>query len=147
MDNIYINIIFNINSLNNEEYFWYEYFHNEYFSRNMRFDNNINNIDWNTYFNNDYYYYYNNSNDYLLNWIQQFINNNNNINNTITTEQYIENINSINEKLEECPICFESSSNYDIIKKCSHKFCNICLSKWLLDNGSTCPICRIELNI
>lgn len=147
MDNIPINIYitFSMNSLYNEQHFWREYFNNEFFNINIYnlYNTTINNINWNTYFFDDYYYY--NSNDNLLNLIQYLINYDNNIS-PITNEQYKENINTINDKLEECPICLESSYNYDIIKKCSHKFCNKCLSNWLLNNGSTCPICRIDLN-
>ena len=43
---------------------------------------------------------------------------------------------------EICPICLSSEINYTTV--CNHKFCNICISEWLLNNN-TCPCCRREL--
>lgn len=125
---------------------WLEYFNNEYFNNNlnMLYDDNTSEINWSNYFFNDYYYYYYyNLNIFLLDTVQNIINNNDVI--TLNYDKYIENIETVNLNLEECPICFESSNSYDIIKKCKHKFCNKCLSKWLLENGHNCPICRLNL--
>lgn len=52
----------------------------------------------------------------------------------------------INEVSIECPICFETHTKYINIKKCSHKFCEQCIKKWLKDHKNTCPVCRVEIS-
>ena len=155
MDNIPNDIIYIelyiINSNNNTNIFfdWYEYWANEYFNR---INNNIielnERINWDNYFLNENFNYYLNVNQFLLNALNNFINENENENQLIpiNSEQYNENTINIKEELDNCPICFEKVDNYQKIIKCQHKFCNNCLQKWLLENNSTCPICRIELN-
>ena len=62
-------------------------------------------------------------------------------------EEYKKNIQKINEKLEECPVCFTSSETTIRIKKCNHVFCEDCIQKWLKDHKNTCPICRVNVTI
>ena len=56
-------------------------------------------------------------------------------------------IEKINEKLEECPVCFTSSETTIKIKRCNHVFCEDCIQKWLKNHKNTCPICRINVII
>lgn len=47
----------------------------------------------------------------------------------------------------ECPICQESFSTEDVIKKtpCGHVFHEECLKKWLENYARSCPLCRLDL--
>ena len=147
--NLYIlNSVSSSSSSSNSILFnWSEYWANEYFNRII---NNIielnERINWNSYFLNENYNYHLNVNEVLLNALNNFINENENQLIPINSEQYNENTINIKEQLDNCPICLEIVDNYQKIIKCEHKFCNNCLKKWLLENNSTCPICRIELN-
>ena len=43
----------------------------------------------------------------------------------------------------ECPICLMEINNDEMcITSCMHKFCNICLIRWLDTETAVCPICR-----
>lgn len=55
---------------------------------------------------------------------------------------------SIGEELD-CPICFESFKDGDIIRalSCQHKFHADCIDNWLLNTSSLCPLCRVDLSI
>lgn len=44
------------------------------------------------------------------------------------------------DKLEPCPICFDTMEVATKINVCSHAFCYDCIYKWLSDH-KTCPIC------
>lgn len=48
---------------------------------------------------------------------------------------------------EPCNICMENYQNNDILKKlpCAHLFHKQCISKWLVDEKTTCPICRQDV--
>ena len=43
----------------------------------------------------------------------------------------------------ECPICIEPIKNPLKLEKCSHYFCNKCISQWMYKN-KTCPCCRSQ---
>ena len=45
-------------------------------------------------------------------------------------------------KQEICSICWSPEVNHTTI--CNHKFCESCISRWLLEHN-TCPNCRTEL--
>ena len=45
-------------------------------------------------------------------------------------------------ELETCSICYES--NVDFLTTCNHKFCNSCITSWLLTNNN-CPLCRKDI--
>ena len=51
----------------------------------------------------------------------------------------------LDDKIDECPICYNSFEKSIKIKKCEHTFCETCITKWLLDNKYTCPTCRIDV--
>ena len=50
-----------------------------------------------------------------------------------------------NEK--DCNICIECfNKGNNIIKlNCSHEFHKDCIKKWLCDNSTKCPVCRVEV--
>ena len=50
-----------------------------------------------------------------------------------------------NEK--DCNICIECFNKGDNIIKlnCSHEFHKDCIKKWLCDNSTKCPVCRVEV--
>jgi hypothetical protein len=50
-----------------------------------------------------------------------------------------------NEK--DCNICIECFNKGNIIIKlnCSHEFHKDCIKKWLCDNSTKCPVCRVEV--
>lgn len=45
-----------------------------------------------------------------------------------------------------CPICYENIKKSKTLEKCSHRFCEECLKKWILINDS-CPICRTDVSV
>lgn len=47
---------------------------------------------------------------------------------------------SIN-KLDECPICYDTTANF-IAEPCGHKCCEKCWNKMFNQNITSCPICR-----
>ncbi len=51
------------------------------------------------------------------------------------------------ESIEECPICTKSIPiNIDNVKTpCGHAFCFSCIIKWIVENSSTCPLCRTNI--
>ena len=51
----------------------------------------------------------------------------------------------LDDKIDECPICYNSFEKSIKIKKCEHTFCESCITKWLLENKYTCPTCRIDV--
>ena len=66
--------------------------------------------------------------------------------NKLTESQYNDSVIKIDKKIDECPICFNSSDNVIKIIKCEHIFCENCIEHWLKDHKNTCPICRINTN-
>jgi hypothetical protein len=65
--------------------------------------------------------------------------------NKLNEEEYSNTTIKSNDKLEECPICFNSSDVSIKIKKCNHMFCESCIHKWLREHKNTCPICRTNV--
>ena len=51
--------------------------------------------------------------------------------------------------MEECPICTKPiPSNIDNVKTpCGHAFCFNCIIKWIVENSSSCPLCRTNIYI
>jgi hypothetical protein len=51
------------------------------------------------------------------------------------------------ESIEECPICIKPIlTNIDNVKTpCGHTFCFSCIIKWIVENNSSCPLCRYIL--
>ena len=50
-----------------------------------------------------------------------------------------------NEK--DCNICIECFNKGDNIVKlnCKHEFHKDCIKKWLCNNSTKCPVCRVEV--
>ena len=50
-----------------------------------------------------------------------------------------------NEK--DCNICIECFNKGNSIVKlnCNHEFHKDCIKKWLCDNSTKCPVCRVEV--
>ena len=65
--------------------------------------------------------------------------------NKLNEEEYMENTVKIHSKLEECPICFNSSETGIKITQCQHVFCEDCIKNWLQKHKNTCPICRTNV--
>ena len=63
----------------------------------------------------------------------------------MSEDEYTNNINNLKEYLDECPICYNSSEQCIVLKKCNHKYCEPCIKKWLTKNKSECPLCRQNL--
>ena len=63
----------------------------------------------------------------------------------ISIEEFNDSIIKLNNKIDECSICYNSSEKSIKIKKCKHTFCETCITKWLLENKYTCPTCRIDV--
>ena len=61
--------------------------------------------------------------------------------NKLTNDEYNNNTEQINEKLEECPICFCESEYKIKLKNCEHMFCEDCIRNWLQNHKNSCPIC------
>ena len=93
--------------------------------------------------------YYDLSNIFFptVNFIERIFNDYIENKNKLNDEEYKKNVEKINEKLEECPVCFTSSETTIKIKKCNHVFCEDCIQKWLKDHKNTCPICRVNVII
>ena len=94
-------------------------------------------------------FYYDLSNTFFptVNFIERIFNDYIENKNKLNDEEYKKNVEKINEKLEECPVCFTSSETTIKIKKCNHVFCEDCIQKWLKDHKNTCPICRVNVII
>eukprot|EP00347_Sterkiella_histriomuscorum_P002074 403369575 len=56
------------------------------------------------------------------------------------SENNLKSLDQIDTKTAICSICFEKSSNSQILK-CNHEFCKECISDWLRKHNK-CPICR-----
>ena len=65
--------------------------------------------------------------------------------NKLNEEEYSNTTIKLHDKLDECPICFNSSDISIKIKKCNHMFCENCIHKWLREHKNTCPICRTNV--
>ena len=64
---------------------------------------------------------------------------------TLTENEYKSIITESFVKIEECPICMNSSEKKIKINNCNHEFCENCIKTWLLKNSITCPLCRTKL--
>ena len=62
--------------------------------------------------------------------------------NRLNNEEFQNSIIKLDEKLEECPICFKESDTTIKILKCNHLFCENCIQSWLIKYKNTCPVCR-----
>ena len=93
--------------------------------------------------------YYDLSNTFFptVNFIERIFNDYIENKNKLNDKEYKKNVEQINEKLKECPVCFTSSETTIKIKKCNHVFCEDCIQKWLKDHKNTCPICRVNVII
>ena len=51
------------------------------------------------------------------------------------------------DKSKDCNICIECFNKGDNIVKlnCNHEFHKDCIKKWLCDNSTKCPVCRVEV--
>lgn len=56
----------------------------------------------------------------------------------------LENILRLNNRTEECPICFNNIANYNSV--CGHNLCHDCWEK-VLSLKKECPICRSQIVI
>lgn len=97
--------------------------------------------------NEETYYDLSNTHFPTVNFIERIFNDYIENKNKLNDEEYKKNVEKINEKLEECPVCFTSSETTIKIKKCNHVFCEDCIQKWLTDHKNTCPICRVNVII
>ena len=63
--------------------------------------------------------------------------------NSIRTKMWLEG----RTKDDSCMICFEKFSTGAKYKelKCGHEYDAECIDKWLLERGSTCPICKFNV--
>jgi hypothetical protein len=69
---------------------------------------------------------------------------NNDYNQPILNETEVRKI-SVSEEEQDCPICFETREIEEISQvNCGHKFCTICLTKYIRTSNSLacCPLCR-----
>ena len=97
---------------------------------------------------------YNNNDDYAIDYLLSQIPSSNIIERLFS--DYISNKNKLNEKeyekyiskndkIIECPICFNNKESVKI-EKCGHEYCDDCIRNWLQNHVNTCPICRINIS-
>lgn len=43
---------------------------------------------------------------------------------------------------EPCPICLEDNVETPVSIICNHRFCRACISRWLQNGNTACPVCR-----
>jgi len=122
---------------------------------NMELNSNFElNSTINYYLNDNLYYDNNDSNDYAIDYLLSQIPSSNIIERLFS--DYISNKNKLNEKeyekyiskndkIIECPICFNNKESVKI-EKCGHEYCDDCLRNWLQNHVNTCPICRINIS-
>ena len=108
---------------------------------------NINENNENNENNQEIYYDLSNAFFPTVNFIERIFNDYIENRNKLNDEEYNKNVEKINQKLEECPVCFTSSETTIKIKKCNHIFCEDCIQKWLKSHKNTCPICRVNVII
>ena len=54
-------------------------------------------------------------------------------------------MNGVRHSMKSCAICMSTiPTPLSITTPCSHTFCNLCLTQWLL-NHTSCPLCRFSL--
>ena len=122
--------IYNYNNLNENNDF------NENNNLNENNDFNENNIIFDVYYNIQFP-----SSQLIERIFSDYLQNKN----RLTENEYNDNIEKINDKIIECPICFSDSETSIKIKKCNHLFCEDCIKKWLIEHKNTCPVCRVNL--
>ena len=44
-----------------------------------------------------------------------------------------------------CPICFHSDKDFQVINPCGHAICNDCSTKMIFQNIDNCPVCRSKI--
>lgn len=66
--------------------------------------------------------------------------------NKLNDDEYNDCIKIKDEKINECPVCFNSHDKTVTLKKCNHSFCEDCIKNWLKNHKNTCPICRDIVN-
>ena len=44
-----------------------------------------------------------------------------------------------------CPICFHSDKDFQVINPCGHAICNDCSTKMIFKNNNNCPVCRSKI--
>tara|TARA_B100001093_G_scaffold501778_1_gene553896 strand:+ start:2327 stop:2797 length:471 start_codon:yes stop_codon:yes gene_type:complete len=65
--------------------------------------------------------------------------------NKLSKDEYDKYTIRLDEKVKECPICFNESDKSVKIINCEHIFCETCIENWLLNHKNTCPLCRVNL--
>lgn len=56
-------------------------------------------------------------------------------------EDYIPDLWEDDDRQEICGMCLGSNNNARMLS-CRHKFCESCISEWIIGNGKPCPMCR-----
>ncbi|ANB14673.1 hypothetical protein AWJ20_2278 [Sugiyamaella lignohabitans] len=58
-------------------------------------------------------------------------------------------VGGLNSDEPDCPICFESFKDGDILRilPCKHRFHALCVDPWLLNSSALCPLCRVDLSL
>ena len=66
---------------------------------------------------------------------------------TITAEQINQNKDNEDEGFRKCMVCLVEYSEGEDLRTmpCMHFFHKECIDKWLLERGSTCPICKFNI--
>ena len=66
---------------------------------------------------------------------------------TITAEQIQQNLDNDDEGYRKCMVCLIEYEEGEELRTmpCMHFFHKECIDKWLLERGSTCPICKFNI--
>lgn len=48
-------------------------------------------------------------------------------------------------EVHQCPICLEAMRSKVVRSPCGHDFHKHCISRWVVDMRSKCPLCKFEL--
>lgn len=59
-------------------------------------------------------------------------------------EHWMELSDKIKETSFECPICYDTIKDNQVMNKCGHKLCISCFSQHIRENNN-CPMCRVEI--